>query len=196
MVILAFELLYIMRENFFRRFKRYWSAIYAFLFVANVIAVGFVYASETVNNLRTINPYFVAPICEGPFKSFRCGLSSVLLTTAMAFAFLLLFLPLCGCCVSPFYIRFLSTSCHAIVISMLTLVVGWPLSNNVYVTKIVLAIGALSITRIINRFKDFEGETINDQGQTEKSKRVLLSHFLFDFEKYSDYEYEQTRYVV
>ncbi|CAI2182034.1 12697_t:CDS:2 [Funneliformis geosporum] len=83
MVILAFEILYIMKENLFRRSKRCWSTIYAFLFVANVLAVGFVYASEIVSNIRQINPYFLAPICEGPFKSFRCGLSSILLTTAL-----------------------------------------------------------------------------------------------------------------
>jgi len=183
-----------MKENFFKHCKRIWSTIYAFLFVANVIAVGFVYLSETVGNFQNkTNPYFVSPICEGPFKSFRCTLSSTLLTTAMIFAFFLLFLPLCGCCFSPFYVRFISTACHAIIIGMLALVVGWPLSNNVYVTKVVLAIGALSITRIINRFKDFDGSERDNEGKPQKPKRVLLSHFLFDFE---DYQYDLDEFEI
>ncbi|PKB94334.1 hypothetical protein RhiirA5_368242, partial [Rhizophagus irregularis] len=65
---------------------------------------------------------------------------------------------------------------------MVTLVTGWTLSNSEYVTKIVLAIGTLSITRIINRFRDFDtSKVINVQGQEEIPKRILLSHFLFDF---------------
>ena len=46
------------------------------------------------------------------------------------------------------------------IISMVMLVVGWSLSNNEYVTKVVLVIGTLSITQIINRFKGFNDSKI------------------------------------
>src|SRR3990170_2464850 len=93
------------------------------------------------------------------------------------------FLPIRCRCITLFYIKLFSTICHSVIISMVTLVVGWSLSNNEYVTKVVLAIGTLSITRIINRFKDFDdSKIINAQGQEERPKRILLSHFLFDFE--------------
>src|SRR6266511_1962905 len=51
-------------------------------------------------------------------------------------------------------VKIRNTTCR--IISMVMLVVEWSLSNNEYVTKVVLVIG----TQIINRFKGFDDSKI------------------------------------
>ncbi|CAB4491354.1 uncharacterized protein OCT59_026825 [Rhizophagus irregularis] len=176
-----------MREDYFRRYKRFCSIIYAFILSVNVFELGIIFKTNTV--VKKLDPYVMTAICDG--GRVRCNLATALLIIAVISSLLLLLLPISKaigrCYLTSFYVKLSSTLCHAVIISMVTLVTGWTLSNSEYVTKIVLAIGTLSITRIINRFRDFDtSKVINVQGQEEIPKRILLSHFLFDFDDLSN----------
>jgi len=182
-IILLFEFLFFMKDDYLKNYKKFCSIIYAFILSVNVFELGIIFKTNTV--VKKLDPYVITAICDG--HQVRCNLATALLIIAVISSLLLLILPISKaigrCYLTSFYVKLSSTLCHAVIISMVTLVVGWTLSNSEYVTKIVLAIGTLSITRIINRFRDFEvDKIINTQGQEEIPKRILLSHFLFDFD--------------